>query len=1048
MPSSSSTDSATNTTPLGSSSTLLTSPLFFTKKVSLQLNEDNYLLWKQQISLTIRSHNLHYLLNDSVIVPPTTIVENGKEFPNPEFLTYEQQDSALASWLLASISPSLIHSLVGLTTSATIWKTLIRIFDTQTTTRIMHIHSMLKGQRKGNKSMRKYLSGIKSLCDSLASCGERVSNSIHLSTILTGLTPEYEPVIVVITASQHFFTVQQVTSVLLDAEAGQQDSVIHLTASANLSPSYQSSPQPTIRFPFQGRGRGRGNRHQCQLCGRLGHLVNRCFYRFDLGFTGPIPGQPLPTPPVQQPSNAYPSHHYQPSPSPFNPPSSTPTQTYSPSRFAYSPISTPPPFTLNNLASSHNYGNGTCFSSSQLTPQAHIATPKIVNGSAWYPESGATHHITNDPANVNNASHYTGSGTITVGNENSLPFTHIGQSSLLTSSKPLLLSNILFAPQVTKNLLSVSKFTKDNNVMFKSFPSHCSVKDLVTKEMLLQAHEYAGLYHLNFSSLQKSSSNSAAQVKPTSSFASHSASACNSFFPSCHLVSSKYSYDVWHRRLGHPSPKVVHYYLKDCNASFLKASLFESCIACHMGKMHKLPFKNSHIVYTEPLELIEGPQNGLPASAKPLSRIIPLVVNLNNNSILPPHEPTSTASERVVSSLPADSRPAIETPVNTHPILTKSKVGIYKPKAYNIDLTSVEHVSIHEAMLNDKWTETIYVELQALINNGTWSLVPFPSSQKVIRQVDINNVFLNGDLKEEVFMKQPPGFEQTDSDGRPLVCKLHKALYGLKQAPRAWFEKLRDFLIDKLGFKESVADPALFYLNSSSYVTYLVVYVDDIIITGNNDCFIEELIDHLHLKFSLKDLGLLSFFLGIEIHRIGNQLLLNQKKYITEILLKANMFGSHSTSTPMVRHPPLSLTDGVAHEHTKEYRSIVGALQYVGFTLPDIAFSFNKFKPVIWCDNTSTIALASNPILRSKTKHLELDLHFTKEKVVAGQVNVNFVPASQQIADGFTRPITRDKFILFRNQLGVLPQKLSPRIHNIEDETEHKSSTLDEQGEY
>ncbi|WMV53686.1 hypothetical protein MTR67_047071 [Solanum verrucosum] len=807
-------------------------------------------------------HNLHYLLNDSFIVPPTTIVENGKEFPNPEFLTYEQQDSALASWLLASVSPSLLPSLVGLTTSATIWKTPTQIFDTQTTTRIMHLHSMLKGQRKGNKSMREYLSGIKSLCDSLASCGEQVSNSIHLATILTGLTPEYEPVIVVITASQHHFTVQQVTSVLLDAEARQQDSLIHLSVSANLvsnqaapistkpslhglppyqPPSYQSSPQPTTRFPFQGRGRGRA-------------------------------------PPVQQPSHAYPSHHYQPSPSPFNPPSSTPRQTYSPSKFAYSQISTPPPFTHNNLDSSHNYGNGTCFSSSKLTPQAHITTPEIVNDSAWYPDSGATHHITNDPSNVNNASHYTGS-------------------------------------------------------------------DLVTKEMLLQAHEYGGLYLLNLTSLQKSSSNSTAQVKPTSSFASHSASVCNSFFPSCHLVSSKDSYDVWHRRLGHPSPDVVHHCLKDCNASFSKASMFESCTACHMGKMHKLPFKNSHTVYTEPLELIEkdvligkikevqtdngtefnllkshflrngiihrltcpytspqngiverkhrhivetgltllaqaslplkfwsnvfysavflinrlpskviqflspqeklfgskpdyhflkvfgcqcfpllrpfnkhkvefrsqpctflgycanhrrykcltpnrkiiisrhisfdentfpfavqGPQDGLPASAKPLSRVIPLVVNLNNNSILPPHEPTSTASERVgiplspvsqnlfgssptnqlyapssppssplvgqlepsVSSLPADLRPAIETPVNTHPMLTRSKVGIYKPKAYNIDLTSVEPVFIHEAMLNDKWTEAIYVDLQTLINNGTWSLVHLPSSRKVV----------------------------------------------------------------------------------------------------------------------------------------------------------------------------------------------------------------------------------------------------------------------------------------------------------------------------
>ncbi|KAK6793734.1 hypothetical protein RDI58_007187 [Solanum bulbocastanum] len=179
------------------------------------------------------------------------------------------------------------------------------------------------------------------------------------------------------------FSTKKVTSVLLDAEARQQDSFIHISDSAHLvsnqaapistkpslhdlppyqPPSYQSSPQPTIRFPFQERSHGRSNRHQYQLCGRLGHLVNRCFYRFDPGFTGPIPGQPVLAPPVQQPSHAYPSHHYQRSPSPFNPPSSTPTQTYSLSRLAYSHISTPPLFTPNNLASSHNYGNGIFFS--------------------------------------------------------------------------------------------------------------------------------------------------------------------------------------------------------------------------------------------------------------------------------------------------------------------------------------------------------------------------------------------------------------------------------------------------------------------------------------------------------------------------------------------------------------------------------------------------------------------------------------------------------------------------------------------------------------
>lgn len=85
----------------------------------------------------------------------------------------------------------------------------------------MHLYNILNGQRNGNKSMCEYLSSIKSLCDSLESCGERVSNSVHLATILTGLTPKYDQVIYLITASQHLFTIKQLTSMLLDAEARQ-----------------------------------------------------------------------------------------------------------------------------------------------------------------------------------------------------------------------------------------------------------------------------------------------------------------------------------------------------------------------------------------------------------------------------------------------------------------------------------------------------------------------------------------------------------------------------------------------------------------------------------------------------------------------------------------------------------------------------------------------------------------------------------------------------------------------------------------------------------
>lgn len=117
-----------------------------------------------------------------------------------------------------------------------------------------------------------------------------------------------------------------------------------------------------------------------------------------------------------------------------------------------------------------------------------------------------------------------------------------------------------------------------------------------------------------------------------------------------------------------------------------------------------------------------------------------------------------------------------------------------------------------------------------------------------IQQIDVNNAFLNGTLEEEVFMQQPPGFESAD---KSLVCKLNKAIYGLKQAPGAWFDKLKSALLQH-GFPASRCDPSLFLLNHGSLHIMILVYVDDIIITGNSASFIDSLIKHLNAKFSLQ----------------------------------------------------------------------------------------------------------------------------------------------------------------------------------------------------
>lgn len=208
-----------------------------------------------------------------------------------------------------------------------------------------------------------------------------------------------------------------------------------------------------------------------------------------------------------------------------------------------------------------------------------------------------------------------------------------------------------------------------------------------------------------------------------------------------------------------------------------------------------------------------------------------------------------------------------------------------------------------------------------------------------IQQIDVNNAFLNGTLEEEVFMQQPPGFESFD---KSLVCKLNKAIYGLKQAPRAWFDKLKNALIQQ-GFLASKCDPSLFLLHHGKLQIMILVYVDDIIITGNSTSFITALIKHLNDVFCLKQLGKLDYFLRIEVTHLPNgSLLLSQSKYITDLLAKVNMTSANGMPTPMVSSNKLSKIGSNEVDDPTQFRSVVGALQYATLTRPEISFSVNK----------------------------------------------------------------------------------------------------------
>lgn len=205
-----------------------------------------------------------------------------------------------------------------------------------------------------------------------------------------------------------------------------------------------------------------------------------------------------------------------------------------------------------------------------------------------------------------------------------------------------------------------------------------------------------------------------------------------------------------------------------------------------------------------------------------------------------------------------------------------------------------------------------------------------------LKQLDVSSAFLHGELKEPVFMMQPPGF--VDPARPDYVCKLTKALYGLKQTPRAWFDTFSHYLID-YGFVCSKSDPSLFTYRNNGKSLVLLLYVDDILLTGSDESIVEDLLVSLNKRFSMKDLGPPKYFLGIEIQSYHGGMFLHQSAYARAILHAASMTECKPMPTPLPQTID-NLNSELFPEPTY-FRSLAGKLQYLTITRPDIQFAVN-----------------------------------------------------------------------------------------------------------
>ncbi|MBE2321147.1 hypothetical protein DVA67_034775, partial [Solirubrobacter sp. CPCC 204708] len=203
-------------------------------------------------------------------------------------------------------------------------------------------------------------------------------------------------------------------------------------------------------------------------------------------------------------------------------------------------------------------------------------------------------------------------------------------------------------------------------------------------------------------------------------------------------------------------------------------------------------------------------------------------------------------------------------------------------------------------------------------------------------QMDVKSAFLNGYIMEEVYVEQPPGFENHNLHNH--VYKLSKALYGLKQAPRAWYERLSGFLLDN-GFTRGKIDTTLFIKIKNSDMLIVQIYVDDIIFGATNDTLCNEFATCMQDEFEMSMMGELTFFLGLQIKQTQSGIFINQAKYVKDMLKKFGMENAKQSPTPMSTSTKLDNDEHGKKVDQKLYRGMIGSLLYLTASRPDIMFS-------------------------------------------------------------------------------------------------------------
>ncbi|GFP84907.1 retrovirus-related pol polyprotein from transposon tnt 1-94 [Phtheirospermum japonicum] len=1165
--------------------------------ISIKLNDSNYLLWKIQVYTAVRGYGLEGYLTGE-IRPPPQFTEGSV---NPEFLLWVYQDQLLASWLLSSLSESLLTMMVGLASSREIWQALDANFSSQIAARKMQYKMQLSSIKKGTMRIREYVNKVKSCCDMLASVGQPVSEEDQATHVLTGLGGDFDPVVVAATArsdyspSGTFFLCYQYRRINPYYQLCQY---VLLPEEGHLdwcrSDQRKRSP-PWKRWPREDQQQQRTSLKRFQTM-KQSNTQNSFNTSVSSYYAYPVTQSIDPSALSLSDSCSVRAVPFQ-------------QQILLTLKTSYVPHITKNLISVSQFAQDNSvyfeFHPTSCYVKDQVTHQILLRV-SLRNG---------LYKFDIQLANSSSSPNLSSPSTTSTSFMKQHPSVFITESSDSNKEATLQLwhlrlghpaNNILqegkshklpFSPSETEytklfDLVHTDVWGPAPVKSSNGFSYYVSFIDHYSRYTWIYLLKHKSVVLAAFSHLQNlilTQFNS--KIKSVQSDGGGEFIALTNLFHSSgihHRISCPYTpqqnglAERKHRHivekglslLSHshlpikywddafttaaylinrlPSKitqhKCPHQLLRNQVPNYAHLKPFGCLCYPHLRPLNKhklqfrsLPTSSTHVPASSSQPRATSPQPCATSSHSPATS----TRYHDQPSILgpppsPPHQPIPLSFDQ---SSPSTIPLTVELPImgsphassfhrtnplaGTHHMVTRAKAGIYKTRVLSTQLLDFKEPSSYvEALAHPKWKAAMSEEYAALLKNQTWSLSELPTGKSLIgckwvfklkthadgfvaryktrlvakgysqvpgfdisetfspvvkattirvvlsiavncnwsvQQMDVNNAFLYGDLDREIFMAQPPGFEQ---EGTSLL------------APRAWFGKLRSVLIG-FGFSASRGDSSLFYSHSSSGCIWVLVYVDDILVTGS------------------------------------------------DTVERAGMSGAKATPTPMVVYPVLSKSQGETTVDPTFYRSIIGALQYITITRLDISYNVNKVcqyrhcplnthwravkqilrylagttsyvltytktssftltgfsdsdwagdlddrksvtgfciflgrNIVSWCSKKQTsvsrssteaeyrslahattemvwirsllselrvtlpasaIVVASNPVLHARTKHFELDLHFVRDLIAKKSLQVRFVPSIDQTADVFTKTLSHQFFARLRNKLYVIP---------------------------